>query len=116
MTTTTTATTGRKNNLATDQQFRFTNQGVYFYIPSTVGTRVRHGQSDVDLYTVIGKLLDSVFSILRYTDACGKYKHTYTGLFYRKVAYTRYDVPSFVEWMCYRTFHTELVCINLNEY
>jgi hypothetical protein len=35
----------------------------------------------------------------RYSYAGGKFKRTYTEFFFRKVAYTRYDVAWFVVWM-----------------
>jgi hypothetical protein len=49
---------------------------------------------------VINNLLSSSFSILPvYTQRWGiqMYERTYTGLFFRKVAYTRYEVTWFVE-------------------
>jgi hypothetical protein len=38
-------------------------------------------------------------SSIRGTYANGKFKLTYTILLFRKFAYTKYDVPMFVEWM-----------------
>jgi hypothetical protein len=43
--------------------------------------------SDVERYVIIRKLLDSLFDIFRYSCASGKFKHTYTGLFFLNVAY-----------------------------
>jgi hypothetical protein len=35
----------------------------------------------------------------RYSCSGGKFKHTYTGLLFRKVAYPRYEVPWFVQYI-----------------
>jgi hypothetical protein len=47
--------------------------------------------SDADPYVIFRKLPHS--------DAGGKFKRTYTELFFRKVAYTKCDVKYFVEQM-----------------
>jgi uncharacterized membrane protein YraQ (UPF0718 family) len=52
---------------------------------------------DVGHYVIIGKLLASVFNILLVLHAGGKFIDTYAGLFFRKVAYTRYDLLWFIE-------------------
>jgi hypothetical protein len=53
--------------------------------------------SDVDYYFIIRILLDSVFNMSSiYSYAGGKLKHNFTGFLFRKVAYTKYDVPWFV--------------------
>jgi hypothetical protein len=48
--------------------------------------------------------LDPIFNTLRYSYACGKFKHAYTGLSFRKVAYTGYDVTCSVELMNFKHF------------
>jgi hypothetical protein len=49
--------------------------------------------NDVDRYVIIRKLLDSILNVLQYTHAGGKFRHVYTAFFFRKFAYSRYDVP-----------------------
>jgi hypothetical protein len=65
------------------------------YIPSSVGTRVRHQSgNDVERYVIIIHV-KLYFIFTPYVGA--KFKHTYTGILFRKVAYTRYDVHWFAE-------------------
>jgi hypothetical protein len=52
---------------------------------------------DVEGYVIIRKLLDRILKYLWYSYAGGKSKHAYKGHSFRKVAYTMYDLPWFVE-------------------
>lgn len=55
--------------------------------------------NDVDRYSIIRMLLDSIYSLLPIFIRYGKFRHSYRGLFFSKFAYTRHDVPWFVGWM-----------------
>jgi hypothetical protein len=69
-----------------------------FYAPSAMGTSVHHHHLVIETATPSSESYYILFStFLRYSG--GKFKHTYTELFFRKVAYTRYDVPWFKERM-----------------
>jgi hypothetical protein len=55
-------------------------------------------------YVIIIKLLDYILSILPIFIPRWEIQK-YAGIFFRKVAYTWYDVPWFVEWMDFRLFN-----------
>jgi hypothetical protein len=69
-------------------------------------TRVRHpSASDVDRYVIITKLFDSIFNnIPVFMGNSDMHKQ---GIFFRKVAYTMYDVAWFVEQTDYNHLHTQ---------
>jgi hypothetical protein len=51
---------------------------------------------DVDSYVVIRKLFDSVFYIIPVFIQDGEIRHTFTGILFRMVGYTRHDTPWFI--------------------
>jgi hypothetical protein len=55
---------------------------------------------DVDRYVIIWKIPFSTYFVYSY--AGWNFRHSDTGLFFCKDAYTRYDVTSFVEWMDFK--------------
>jgi hypothetical protein len=64
---------------------------------------------DAGSYVIFINLLQILSSTyLRHAYAGGKFMHKYTGPFLRKVAYTRYDVPWFIEWMYFTQFRKHL--------
>lgn len=71
------------------------------HTPATPGTRVRHCHvmqtltSSLQIY----KILFSIHFLYRYDG--GKCKHTNTGIFFREVPCTRYDVSLFTKEMNY---------------
>jgi hypothetical protein len=62
-----------------------------------VGTRICHRH--ICRYVIIITSLDYIFKILQAFLWRLNIKHTYAALLFRKVAYMRYDVPWFVQWM-----------------
>jgi hypothetical protein len=53
--------------------------------------------SDIDHCVVIKKLLDYILNILQLFIRQWEIRYTYKEMFFRKVAYTRYDATWFVE-------------------
>jgi hypothetical protein len=56
-------------------------------------------------------MLYSIFGLLRYSYTGGKFGHTYRGLLFRKVAYTRYDLP----WLLYTIQWGVMKCMQLHD-
>jgi hypothetical protein len=63
------------------------------YGNTSASLSVNDAGSDV----IIRDLQGYITAYFRYSYAGGKFKHTYMEIFFRKVAYTRYDEPWFVE-------------------
>jgi hypothetical protein len=66
----------------------------------TMGLRVRHREL---VTQTIASLLETYLILFAacfwYLYACGKFKHIYTGFFYRKFAYIKYEVPVLIKYM-----------------
>jgi hypothetical protein len=100
------------------------------YVLSTMIYSISYGKegtslsgSDVDRYAIFTKLRHSVFNILPVFIDSGKFKYTCREIFFRKVAYTRYDVPWFVEQTDYIlngndicVMYNNLICIILDRH
>jgi hypothetical protein len=93
-------------NTLSDRQLQISRLFNIYYTPSTTWTTVRHRQLVSNTVTSSLKitkfyfqqqLLDSISTYFLYTYARGKLEQTYTRFLFRKVAYKRYDVYSFVE-------------------
>jgi hypothetical protein len=68
------------------------------YTPSATGTRVRHLQLVTQIVTSLESHYIKLSTYKQYECVGGKFKHTYTEIFFRKVAYTRRDVACLVQW------------------